>query len=136
MPPATKHQVVKAFWLFPFLCVATIGAPATNYLHSSTPPAHPAVPAASDVDFTSLSNPLSFPAQVNKTSDTLGAIEHWLFGIPSTTLKLRINAYPPKTINRRALGQAILKAQARVRRHIEKEGDGELWDEDDRMPHP
>ena len=132
MPSTTQNQVVKALWLLPFLCVSAIGAPATSFLRSPTLPAFPAV---SELSFTGLFDPSSLPTQVNKTNDPLSAIEHWMYGIPSTTLRLRINAYPPKKIDRRALGQTILQAQARVRRHIEKEGDGELWAEDDRMPH-
>lgn len=135
MPSVAQHQVVKALWLLPFLFVATIGAPATNPLHFPTLPALSALPAASERKITGLWDNLSLPVRVDKTNDSLGAIERWLYDIPSTTLLLRINAYPPKPIDRRALGQTILQAQARVRKHMDKAGDGELWVEDDRMPH-
>ena len=135
MPSATEHQVVKALCILLFLCVTILSAPATNPVHSSTLSSLSALPAASEVSLAGYPHPLSLPTHVNKTNDPLSAIEHWVYSIPSTTLRLRIAAYPPTKIDRRALGQTILQAQTRVRRHIEKEGDGELWAEDDRMPH-
>ena len=134
MQTATEHWVVKASWLLSFLCASTISTPASNPLHS-TLSALIAFPAASEVSLAGYPHPLSLPPHVNKTNDPLGAIVHWIYGIPSTTLRLRIAAYPPTKIDRRALGQTILQGQTRVRKHIDKEGDGELWTKDDRMPH-
>lgn len=72
-------------------------------------------------------------SSTNLTSPSLSEIEHWQYSIPKTTLLLRMAAYPPQKIDRRALGQTLLRAQTRVREHISRYGDGELWDEDDRM---
>ena len=66
----------------------------------------------------------------------LGAIEHWTYAIPHTTLLLRMGAYPAHAIDRAALGRTILAAQVRVRAHLKKHGDGELWEGDDRKFSP
>lgn len=81
-------------------------------------------------DFSDHNGLLALP--LTNSTPSLGSIERWDYSIPSTTLMLRIAGYPPRKIDRFALGRTILAAQGRIRTHIKINGDGELWEEDDR----
>ena len=116
-------------WLpFLFSYLNTIlGAPALS-------PLQPVLFTPSNANFTDYLSDYNGLLTLPSTNSTpsLGSIERWDYYVPSTTLMLRIAGYPPKTIDRAALGRTILAAQGSIRTHIKVNGDGELWDQDDR----
>ena len=105
---------------------AVLGAPA---LSPSQPTLFPLF-NTNLTDFSDHNGPRTLP--LTNSTPSLGSIERWDYSIPSTTLMLRIAGYPPRKIDRFALGRTILAAQGRIRTHIKINGDGELWEEDDR----
>lgn len=116
-----------ALWLLlPLSALKLVSsAPASN-------PLQPALFTTHNANSSSFPDASAFLALPSDSTASLGAIEHWTYAIPHTTLMLRMGAYPAHAIDRAALGRTILAAQVRVRAHLKQHGDGELWEGDDR----
>ena len=123
--PSLVHRC--ALWLFLSLSALKLAssAPASNLLQ-------PALFVPHSTNSSSFPDASAFLALPSDATASVGGIEHWTYVIPHTTLMLRMGAYPPHKIDRAALGRTILAAQVRVRAHLKKHGDGELWEGDDR----
>lgn len=113
-------------FLISYLNTIILGAPALR-------PLQPVLFTPSNTSLTDFGdhNDLLTLSSTNSTL-SVGSVERWSYYVPSTTLMLRIAGFPPKPIDRAALGRTILAAQGSIRTHIKVNGDGELWDKDDR----
>lgn len=125
---AIHWGTARTLWLLLSYSLTILGAPAWN-------PLQPSLFAPSNTNLTSFRHPSNLLTLPTNSTPSLGAIEHWLYAIPSTTLMFRMAAYPAHEIDRAALGRTILAAQGKIRAHIKAHGDGELWEDDDRTLH-